>query len=42
MAKIQTKISVTMEETFGDFLLMKKTVLHGKLGDEFLTEGRER
>ena len=42
MAKIQMKISATMEETFYDFLLIKKTVLHGKLGDEFLTEGRER
>ena len=42
MAKIQMKISATMEETFDDFLFMKKTVLHGKLGDEFLTEGRER
>ena len=42
MAKIQMKISATMEETFDDFLLIKKTVLHGKLGDEFLTEGRER
>lgn len=42
MAKIQMKISATMEETFDDFLLMKKTVLHGKLGDEFLTEGIER